>query len=189
VGTVPVRLSEGTLGLRLEANDATLSLGATVRRDPDAARILESGLSATAVFWQSASRAFVISAVRQLPDFERGVDAVQLFSIAMRLNEPTPDAARTLRTRPTLQVTGLDSTRVVRVRAPGARRVELMGDFTEWEPIELVPSDGEFSRTVALSSGTHRVVVRIDGGPWVPAANTPAVDDDFGGRVGLLVVP
>jgi hypothetical protein len=31
--------------------------------------------------------------------------------------------------------------------------------------------------------------VRIDGGAWMPAANTPAVDDDFGGRVGLLLVP
>ena len=39
------------------------------------------------------------------------------------------------------------------------------------------------------ASGTHRIVVRIDGGPWRPATNTPAVDDDLGGRVGLLVVP
>jgi hypothetical protein len=40
-----------------------------------------------------------------------------------------------------------------------------------------------------MPSGTHRVLVRIDGGEWRPAANTPAVDDDLGGRVGLLVVP
>ena len=26
-------------------------------------------------------------------------------------------------------------------------------------------------------------------GAWRPAANTPAVDDDLGGRAGLLVVP
>ena len=38
-------------------------------------------------------------------------------------------------------------------------------------------------------NATIRAVVRIDGGAWRAAANTPAVDDDLGGRVGLLVVP
>jgi hypothetical protein len=40
-----------------------------------------------------------------------------------------------------------------------------------------------------MSKGTHRMLVRIDRGAWRPAANTPAVNDDLGGRVGLLVVP
>jgi len=46
-----------------------------------------------------------------------------------------------------------------------------------------------FEHEFALVAGTHRVVVRIDGAAWRPATNTPAVDDDLGGRVGLLVVP
>jgi 1,4-alpha-glucan branching enzyme len=78
---------------------------------------------------------------------------------------------------------------MVRVRAPGAQRVEIMGDFSEWEAVELTPAGDVFSVTVAMSAGTRRVVVRVDGGDWLPAANTPAVDDDFGGRVGLLLVP
>jgi hypothetical protein len=32
-------------------------------------------------------------------------------------------------------------------------------------------------------------MLRIDDGEWSPPANLPVVDDDFGGRVGLLVVP
>ena len=64
-----------------------------------------------------------------------------------------------------------------------------MGDFTEWEPRTLVSSGGAFEGAMVMRSGTHRMLVRIDGGPWRPAANTPAVDDDLGGRVGLLVVP
>jgi len=40
---------------------------------------------------------------------------------------------------------------------------------------------------VTLSSGSHRLLLRIDGGEWRTAANTPAVDDDLGGKAGLLV--
>ena len=84
---------------------------------------------------------------------------------------------------------GTGAQRVVRVRASGARRVELMADFTNWTPVALTPSERGFEGSFALPAGTHRVVVRIDGTAWRPATNTPAVDDDLGGRVGLLVVP
>jgi hypothetical protein len=42
---------------------------------------------------------------------------------------------------------------------------------------------------LVLAPGTHRVLVRVDDGPWRPPTNLPAVDDEMGGRVGLLVVP
>ena len=38
-------------------------------------------------------------------------------------------------------------------------------------------------------AGAHRVAFRVDDGPWQPPADLPAVDDEYGGRVGLLVVP
>ena len=79
--------------------------------------------------------------------------------------------------------------RRVRVLATGARTVELMADFTDWSPVTLVAGREAFEGAFTLEAGTHRVVIRIDGGAWRPAANTPAVDDDLGGRVGLLVVP
>jgi hypothetical protein len=189
IGTVPVRFTEGSLGLQVDGARTALSLGATVRRDPDADRIVDAGFVATAVFRQSETRAVVISAAKQLPDFERGADAIQVVTIGLRFNDATPLATRAARTRPTIQIAGDSSSRLLRVRAPGARRVEVMGDFTEWEPIELAPDGDVFTRAVAMSAGTHRMVVRVDGGDWLPAANTPAVDDDLGGRVGLVVVP
>jgi hypothetical protein len=189
VGTVPVAFVEGTVGMQLEEGTTQFSLAATVRRDPGAAQATEGGFSATATFRESESRAVVIGARKQLPDFERGADAVQMITVGIRLKEPSPIATRAMRSRPIIQVAEDTSGQVLRVRAPGARRVEVMGDFTEWEPIELTAAGDVFSRAVRLSPGTHRVVVRLDGGAWLPAANTPAVDDDFGGRVGLLVVP
>jgi 1,4-alpha-glucan branching enzyme len=91
--------------------------------------------------------------------------------------------------RPTVTVSDREGVRQLRVRAPGARRVEVMGDFTDWEAVELSPAGELFERAIPITSGTHRLLLRIDGGEWIPAANTPGVDDDLGGRVGLLVVP
>lgn len=82
-----------------------------------------------------------------------------------------------------------DGTRTLRVAAPGATRVEMIADFTDWAPVPLVPSGrGTFSLNVFLSPGVHRVNVRLDGGPWVAPPGLSVVRDEFGGEVGLLVV-
>jgi hypothetical protein len=173
----------------VEGDDAMVSLTSTVRRDPGAEHLVERGGSATVVFWPTATRALMVNVASQLPDFVHGSDAAQSITVGVRLNEPSPLAERALRARPTIQTAGEGDSRTVRVRAPGARRVEVMGDFSDWEPVELAPSGDVFSGTVPMSPGTRRIVVRLDGGAWAPAANTPAVDDDYGGRVGLLLVP
>ena len=61
-------------------------------------------------------------------------------------------------------MSGTGEQRVLRVRASGARTVELMADFTDWEPVTLTPGAAGFERAFTLAAGTHRVVVRIDGG-------------------------
>jgi hypothetical protein len=138
----------------------------------------------------------VVSVARQLPDFVRGAEAANSVTVGIRLNEPSHALSLAMRTPPTVQVAAAegdasgDSTRrTLRVRAPAAQRVEVMGDFTDWEPVALALTGDVFTGSFALSPGSHRLVIRINGGDWRPAANTPAVDDDFGGRVGLLVVP
>lgn len=78
---------------------------------------------------------------------------------------------------------------VLRLTLPGADSVELMGDFTDWEPLSLSRvAPGVWEIGLVLDAGVHRVNVRTNGGDWrVPPALT-AVSDGFGGRVGLLVV-
>ncbi len=190
LGTVPVRYTEGSLALRLERDAATLDVQAGARHDPDAARSLEPSLEIMAAFWQSPTRAWTVSFARQLPDFVRGGDATQAVSVGLRFRQATPAAARAERVRPVMRLSVRDDgSTIVIVRAPGARRVEIMADFTDWLPVELTRADDAFERAITVSRGSHRVVVRLDGGAWRPAANTPAVDDDFGGRVGLVVSP
>ncbi|MGZ8494238.1 MAG: glycogen-binding domain-containing protein [Gemmatirosa sp.] len=79
---------------------------------------------------------------------------------------------------------------VISVRLPGARAVELSGDFTGWKPVALrqVSAD-RWEVALPLTPGTHRCNVRVDGDRWVAPPGTTAVDDDFNGRVGLIVVP
>jgi len=189
IGTLPVHYQEGTLDARIEGDAVSLDVSAGVRRDPDAASVYETVLTATAAFWQSESRAWTVAVARQPPDWVRGADAAQWVAVGMRFFERRPAAARAERIRPVVTVAGADEQRRVRVVAHGAHTVELMADFTDWSPVTLAVARDAFEGTFTLSPGTHRVLLRIDGGAWRLAANTPAVDDDLGGRVGLLVVP
>jgi len=93
--------------------------------------------------------------------------------------EPPPPGGATAAERRTLLVS-----------APrAAARVELTGDFTNWDPVPLGRrSDGRWSVTLPLAPGVHQVTVRVDGGPWLVPAGFATIDDEFGGVAGLLVV-
>jgi hypothetical protein len=79
---------------------------------------------------------------------------------------------------------------LVELRVPGARTVELSGDFTGWRPVAMrAVGPDRWEATVRLAPGTHHCNVRIDGDAWVAPPGTTVVDDGFDGRVGLLVAP
>jgi len=82
-----------------------------------------------------------------------------------------------------------DGTTMLRVLAPGAERVELMGDVTGWEPRLLERRGGAWELRLTTRAGPHHVVVRLDGGDWLVPANLTRMDDELGGSVGLIVIP
>lgn len=190
-GTVPVAYSEATAGAQYDGERARVEASATVRRDPGAEDLVEWGSSVGASFSLAPTRALFVSVASYLPDFVHGADAARSLTVGVRIfdRSATRATARTTRARAVVQVSGDSATRMLQVRAPGARSVEVMGDFTEWLPVQLVEAGDVFSTTVPMPAGNRRLVVRLDGGPWMPPSNTPVVDDDFGGRVGLLLVP
>ncbi len=79
---------------------------------------------------------------------------------------------------------------VLSVRAEHARSIELIGDFTNWQPIALIrDAKGRWSITLPIEAGVHQMNIRLDGGAWrVPKGLTPVVDE-FGGSVGIVVIP
>jgi len=80
--------------------------------------------------------------------------------------------------------------RVVYVHAPAARTVELMADFTDWQPVEMRHvSNDEWEVAMHIEPGSHRVNIRVDGGDWKAPPGAGTVQDEFNGVVGLVVVP
>jgi hypothetical protein len=77
----------------------------------------------------------------------------------------------------------------MRVVAPGARTVEISGDFTGWTPMTLQSAgDGSWTTRVPLAPGKYEMNIRIDGGAWIVPPGLLPLKDEFGGSVGLLVL-
>jgi len=75
------------------------------------------------------------------------------------------------------------------LRVPGARTAEVSGDFNDWKPVTLREiSPNVWEATVVMTPGTHRVNVRVNGDAWTAPPGMPAVNDEFNGRVGIIVV-
>jgi hypothetical protein len=77
----------------------------------------------------------------------------------------------------------------IAVRAARAERVEVAGDFTQWAPLSLQRSrDGWWRARTHITTGPHRLSIRVDAGRWTAPPGLPPVRDEFGETVGLLVV-
>lgn len=161
--------------------------------------VVETWGSGSAALWLSRRAALIASAGRALADETRGVPSVRYLSVGLRLGwRPTREAGA-LRVRQALGDgaggrldvrNGGDSVRVVIVRQATAGRVEIVGDFTDWEPVEMASlPNGEWRIERTITPGPHRVAIRVDGGPWRVPPNLPRVADDFGGEVGIVIVP
>jgi len=177
-----------------------LSFGAGARTHHRRDSLVESWASGSATLWLSRRAALVASAGRALADETRGVPSVRYLSFALRFGwRPSrPSDALLVRHTPRdddggrLDVHGgADSLRVVTVRqATAVTSVEIMGDFTDWEPVALTSMpNGEWRIERVITPGPHRVAIRVDGGPWRVPPNLPRVADDFGGEVGIVIVP
>jgi hypothetical protein len=74
-------------------------------------------------------------------------------------------------------------------RVPGARAVALAGEWNGWASAPLTARpDGRWEAVVRLAPGAYRFSLVVDGERWTVPSGVPSMPDDFGGRVGLLVV-
>ncbi len=114
--------------------------------------------------------------------------AAEVEEALVRAYGEAPEAARAAVARLAVEMLPGATVRL-RVHAPGAARVEIMGDFTDWVPLSLERTEGKsFEITLPIPLGVHRFNVRLDGGPWLVPRGMRAEQDEFGGTVGLLVV-
>lgn len=75
---------------------------------------------------------------------------------------------------------------------PGARRVELKGDVTDWNVVSLHRStrgDDVWETQFEKPSGIYHINIRVDGGDWIVPHGLVTVPDRFGGTVAVLILP
>jgi hypothetical protein len=73
------------------------------------------------------------------------------------------------------------------IRAPGAARVELAGDFTEWEAVPLERDGDWWAAERVLPPGVHHFSFLVDG-EWALPADAPGVVEDGWGRENASIV-
>lgn len=196
VSTSAISYTDLSVGWRHETGVVSAGVSGGLRFQSNSGPETDDWELVDAAVWLTPHAALVVTAGRTLTDFVRGVPRTTWVGASIRLspNRHLSLAGRATidRSLPRLLVTRISAERVaIEIRAPNAGRVELMADFTDWQPISLERSAaGEAWRAEReIAPGLHRVSVRIDGGAWTVPSNLPraAVGGDAG--IGLLTVP
>ncbi|HSQ30701.1 MAG TPA: glycogen-binding domain-containing protein [Gemmatimonadaceae bacterium] len=153
--------------------------------------------SVALVTWLVPQMGIVLDAGTYPVDLTQGFPGGRFASLSLRLRTSPARTDRSVAQDDPASAPGVSSFslepgssgQTIRVRAPNARNVEIMGDFTQWRPVALErDGEGSWLLGVRIGPGTHQINVRVDGGPWMVPPSLPAITDEFGGSVGLLVV-
>ncbi len=160
-----------------------------------ALRAVESGVRGTRIgpqlsFTLQTTRglSLFVGGVQRLPDVRSGVPAGRSALLGLRVEGrrllSTP--ARKANALPALRV---ENTALIVDAGPmPTYRVELRGDFTNWQLRTCHPRGTRyFDCGAAPAAGTWRVSVRINEGAWQQPANLAPVADDFGSVDGVLM--
>lgn len=191
-------------------------LGATIQRETSRLELAASGgirsgiaasprspnawAGASAAIWVTNGLAIVADGGSYAADWAQGFPGGTYFSVALRLaaHRPIPirasrvgsPSSRDVSSNARLEVAPVGNGRYrVRFHAPSARRVEVMGDFTEWQALEGTSAgNGWWSVVTPITPGVRQLAVRLDSGAWVVPAGATPERDEFGALVGVIVV-
>ena len=178
-------------------------VGATVGR--------AGSFNLSAAYFMNATTILIVQTGEQLADVVRGVPQARYTGVTMRWS---PRRARALgsalrasadtRTSPgvsvvlvpdiktdevLLQRTEGIGTITVTISAPAHAVVQLATSHDDWQPVQMARCGDVFVHQLALPSGAHRISVRVNGGDWRAPRGLAQVRDDFGGKMGVVVVP
>ncbi|MGI8400690.1 MAG: glycogen-binding domain-containing protein [Gemmatimonadaceae bacterium] len=166
----------------------------------------KSWASVTAVAWMNPRIGLVASGGTYPIDPTQGFPGGRFVSLALRFttNRASAQALPPIAPQddirpeaPAAAVTGFNVEReqsgsvTLKAIARGAQSVEITGDFTNWVPLRMEPDGAlpdSWARTLPLKGGKYQMNIRIDGGAWTVPPGILSMLDEFGGRVGLLVV-
>jgi hypothetical protein len=158
--------------------------------------------SASVTAWVSRRIAIVGSAGTYPIDLTQGFPGGRFLSLSLRVGTRRfPPATSSVREIEDITVKSRSPLRLetrslgrglheIRFHASRAEAVDVMGDFTNWKPVRLENAGGGWwSASFPIAAGIHELNVRIGGGPWIAPPGVPAKSDEFGGSVGILIIP
>lgn len=153
-----------------------------------------------AAWWVTPDVAVVGALRRDLADLTQGLPDSRYFTLAVRAR--LRGAARTPAPVPPRRLVQGAAPDVLLERIPAggarlrvltaadARQVEVAATFTEWAVVPLEPDGGAWTLDTPVPSGPHRLIVRVDGGAWMPPANLPSlVDEELRVTAGIVTIP
>src|SRR5262249_53717210 len=128
--------------------------------------------SGDATLWFAPTAAIVLAVGRSLEDVTRGIPQTRYASLSLRFSARPPFTLWSRDAHPSGPVITASRIRI-EVRVDGASSVDVMGDFTDWQPVSLSRDGKVWCLSRALAPGLHRIALRIDGGEWKTPANLP----------------
>lgn len=165
-GSATTGASQGTWGsLSIQATRRVAIVGSTGTRVADVLRgVPEAAVTSAGVRvqfgWRSSARSF---------------DRSRVAGTAARSVVVVPDSSGAVVT--------------IRIAAKPNDVLQFATSHGEWTPVRMQRDGDFFTARIRLPSGTHRIAVRVNDGPWFAPAGTVRVRDDFGGTAGVVVVP
>lgn len=149
----------------------------------------ERWAGASVSWWVSNQVALTIAGGHYPSEILQGLPSGGYLTAGIKIaaHRPVVPRVRTIG-RPLYQVERGGGT--LRFKLPGANEVAIVGDWTGWQRIPLRRGpDGSWIVDVSLDSGVYRFNLVVDGKRWIVPEGVPAVDNGYGGKTGLLIVP
>ncbi|WP_439643054.1 hypothetical protein [Gemmatimonas sp.] len=169
------------------------------------------GFNVSAAIAMSTTTTLIVQTGEQFADVVRGVPQARYTGVAMRWNPARARVLRTAvrtsgdtRTAPGVSVVLVPDVRgdevllqrtegvgtiTISIAAPPQAVVELATSQNDWQPVRLAQRGELFVQQLTLPAGAHRIAVRVNGGPWRAPRGLAPVNDDFGGKAGVVVIP
>jgi len=71
---------------------------------------------------------------------------------------------------------------------PGTSRMEVLGDFTVWDPVPMEQTGARWTVRLEIPRGTHHFGFLADGEWFLPDDAPDAVSDDWGRKNATIVI-
>lgn len=186
-------LLDTQLALQVRNGPHDFTLGLTTRNGVAGTQAHFQAMMASGTLQLTERFALLAAGGRQLADPLRGLPQADIVTVSARVSfgpKPLPVMQRSAIARAeVIPVTGGGGDLVVRVFAADTLLVEVAGDFSDWQPVQLEREGAVLVARVRLPAGKYRVAVRSNHGVWRAPQNIARVRDDYGGEAGLVVIP